>query len=60
MTTGEVVAGSDGVCHFKFDVEWDQDVTEVAEGGQTATFEITFDYEQSTQAFTPGVGHTDG
>lgn len=60
MTTGEVVAGTDGVCHFKFDVEWDETVTEVDEGGQTATFEITFDYEQSTQSFTPGVSHTDG
>lgn len=57
-TTGEVVAKANGKCSVAFDVEWDEDVDTVADGGQTATFTITFKYTQSTSTFTPGASHT--
>lgn len=57
-TDGEVVAKAGGKCSVAFDVEWDESVDTVADGGQTATFTITFKYTQSTSTFTPGASHT--
>lgn len=52
VTDGDVIAAGDSKT-FTFSVEWD-DTKTVAETGQTATFDITFTYEQDgvTGTFT--------
>lgn len=58
VTANHTIAAS-GTRTFDFSVEWDNTVTSVDADGQTATFTITFDYEQDgvtgtfngTQAF---------
>lgn len=44
--TNEHTIAAGGTKTFDFSVEWDDTVTEISTEGQTATFTITFDYEQ--------------
>ena len=46
VTTGSTLAKTTGTNTFEFSVEWDPTVTELTTA-QTATFTITFDYEQA-------------
>ena len=46
VTEEHTIAAKTGTRTFDFSVEWDSTETTVSTDGQTATFTITFDYEQ--------------
>ena len=59
ITDGHDVIEPNGTCTILFNVEWDKDKDLTNENGDSVSFSLAIDYEQSTELFSAEVGHSD-
>lgn len=59
IDSGHDVIEPNGTCTINFTIEWDATKELTNENGDSVSFELGIDYEQSTEAFSGEATHTD-